>query len=261
MTQEQYDDTWNVPAEVTKWVDQVVVQSPELFPAKISERYQLCGKLPASKKMPQIQLRQIRIGSEAYYLRPSFVMPSFTGTTDQRSTPMELIAHGVALWIIAKVFGHDEMFWLRQQKRLGRNSIVGTTVKDPVEIPCHLAADEHHAKWRGEKGYIATTAAKDCLLGVALSDKANDEALADAYGVFHAEAITVNKDYKPETVNTDGWFSTQNAFKSLFPGIITILCFLHGFLKIRDRGRKEFKLHERVEKFITPRPLRCLMSG
>lgn len=246
LTQQEYDDIWNDSAKVRMLVDQVVIDSPELFPARINDGYQLSGKLPASKKMPHIQLRQIRVAGVAYYLRPSFVMPSFTGTTDQHSTPMELIAHGVALWIIVKVFGHDEMFWLRQQQRLGRNSIVGTTVKNPAEIPCHLAADEHHAKWRGEKGYIATTAAEDCLLGVALSEKANDEALAEAYGIFQAEALALNKDYQPKTVNTDGWFSTQNAFKSLFPAIVTILCFLHGFLKIRDRGRKEFELHERI---------------
>ncbi len=43
-------------------------------------------------------------------LRPSFVMPAFTGTTDQLKQPMELLAHGVPLWLIVKVFGHDEMF-------------------------------------------------------------------------------------------------------------------------------------------------------
>ncbi len=121
LTQEQYDDIWDNPAEVRKHVDQVAMQSPELFPEKTNVGYQLSGKLPASKKMPHIQLRQVRIAGQAYYLRPSFVMPSFTGTTDELRIPMELIAHGVAFWIIVKVFGRDEMFWLRQQQRLGRN--------------------------------------------------------------------------------------------------------------------------------------------
>ena len=35
-------------------------------------------------------------------------------------------------------------------------------------------------------------------------------------------------------------------FKSLFPGIAVILCFLHGFLKIRDRCRKNHDLQARV---------------
>jgi len=151
------------------------------------------------------------------------------------------------------------MFWLRQQQRLGRYSIVGTTVRTPEALPEHLAADEHHTHWRGEKGYIATTAAKGCLLGVALTDQASDKSLTAAYGVFQKEAISLDPSYQPETVNTDGWLSTQNAFAALFPGIVTILCFLHGFLKVRDRGRGEHELHERIWEIY--RMTRLMYSG
>ena len=41
-------------------------------------------------------------------------------------------------------------------------------------------------------------------------------------GVFQKEAISLDPSYKPEMVNTDGWFSTQKAFAALFPGIVTI---------------------------------------
>ena len=246
LSRQRYDDMWDDSAKVRIWIDQMIERSPELFPDQITNGYHLKGKLPASVKMPEIQLRQIQIAGQRYYLRPSFVMPAFTGTTDELQRPMELLAHGVPLWLIAKVFGHDEMFWLRQEQRLGRNSIVGTTVRTPESLPKHLAADEHHADWRGEKGFIATTAAKGCLLGVALTDQASDQSLTEAYGVFQKEATSLDPSYKPETVNTDGWASTQNAFTTLFPTIVTILCFLHGFLKIRDRGRGEYELHERI---------------
>ena len=39
-------------------------------------------------------------------------------------------------------------------------------------------------------------------------------------------------------MNTDGWQATQGAWKALFPHITVILCFLHAFLKIRDRATK-----------------------
>jgi hypothetical protein len=145
LSKQQYDDIWDNSAKVRILIDQVVKRSPELFPQQIAGGYQLKGKLPASAKMPEIQLRQILIAGQRYYLRPSFVMPAFTGTTDELKQPMELLAHGVPLWLIVKVFGHDEMFWLRQQQRLGRNSIVGTTVRTRESLPEHLAADEHHA--------------------------------------------------------------------------------------------------------------------
>src|SRR5262249_31407467 len=42
--------------------------------------------------------------------------------------------------------------------------------------------------------------------------------------------------YRPETVNTDGWPATQAAWRALFKGVTPVLCFLHAFLKIRDRA-------------------------
>lgn len=57
-----------------------------------------------------------------------------------------------------------------------------------------------------------------------------------AYGVFRDEAQRLDPEYRPETVNTDGWPATQTAWRSLFKGVTLILCFLHAFLKIRERA-------------------------
>ncbi len=40
-------------------------------------------------------------------------------------------------------------------------------------------------------------------------------------------------------VNTDGWESTQNAWKKLFPNISLILCFLHLIIGIKDHIRRD----------------------
>ena len=81
---------------------------------------------------------------------------------------------------------------------------------------------------------------------MALTPTADEEQLTKAYGVFRQEAQDVDPTYQPKTVNTDGWQATQNAWARLFPGIVVVLCFLHGFLKIRDRCRKNHELHRRV---------------
>ena len=57
-----------------------------------------------------------------------------------------------------------------------------------------------------------------------------------AYGVFREEAQHLDPQYRPETVNTDGWQATQAAWRSLFHKVTLILCFLHSFLKIRERA-------------------------
>jgi hypothetical protein len=128
------------------------------------------------------------------------------------------------------------MYWYRLERSLGRSSLVGTTVAAAGCLPRHLAADEKHTTLAGEKVYLAVTAGGGCCLGMALAEAAGNDDLRKAYGVFRAEAQHLDPQYQPETVNTDGWQATQAAWRSLFRRVTLILCFLHGFLKIRERA-------------------------
>ncbi|WP_422931822.1 hypothetical protein [Singulisphaera sp. PoT] len=188
----------------------------------------------------------IMADGRSYWLRPSSIAGYMAGTTDELAYPLLLAVHGVPARLLAVGFGHGEMDWHRLAERLGRSSLVGTTFRDPSRLPAHLAADEHHADWAGEKGHVATTVGGGCLLGVALTSSADDDHLRRAYGIFAAEARDVEPGYAPETVNADGRAATRNAFLRLFPTVAVILCFLHGFLKVRDRCRKAHDLHRRI---------------
>jgi hypothetical protein len=128
------------------------------------------------------------------------------------------------------------MYWHRLERSLGRSSLVGTTVTSAECLPRHLAADEKHTTLAGEKVYLAATAGGGCCLGMALAKAAGNDDLTRAYGVFRDEARRLDPEYRPETVNTDGWPATQAAWRTLFKGVTLILCFLHAFLKIRDRA-------------------------
>ncbi len=132
------------------------------------------------------------------------------------------------------------MHWQRMEQSGGRNSIVGTTVREAESLPGHLVADEKHTRIGGEKAYVATTVAEGCVLGVSVTDSAGENALKDACAIYKDEARDVAPGYSPETVNTDGWKATMNAWKGLFPSVTLILCFLHTFISIRDRTKKKF---------------------
>ena len=133
----------------------------------------------------------------------------------------------------------------------GRYEIVGTVVKAPERLPVDLLADEKHAHFNGEKGYIATTVGADCVLGASLALSADEPALTEAYSHFKEEAQIVQPNYKPQTVNTDGWLPTQKAWKALFTTITVIQCFLHAFLKIRDRTKKRHKtLYDEIQQQV-----------
>jgi hypothetical protein len=74
-------------------------------------------------------------------------------------------------------------------------------------------ADEKHSWWWGKRVYIATTVAVGCFLGVDVSETADTEGLSQAYGSFQQDMLAHCPDYSPETVNTDGWESTQAAWQ------------------------------------------------
>lgn len=247
MTRTEYDEIWADARQVRAWVDRLLAEAPELFPAGMADGYALHGFDRESRKQPGVRLRQVMLkDGSVYWLRPRFVLSDMAGTVDEVAYPLLLASLGVPAWALTMGFGHHDMYWQRLVERLGRQSLVGTTVRDPQRLPEHLAADEHHVDGCGEKGFIATTAGGGCLLGMALSKSASEEALTEAYGDFVREAHDVKPDDAPQTVNTDGWAGTRNAFRTLFPTIVLILCFLHGFLKIRDRSRQERTLHGRV---------------
>ena len=220
-------------------LDQVYSQWPELFPDGWGQGYAFYGFTAPSRKQ-QLRCRRVRlsVNEVVFSVAPAFVMPYMTATVVEVEKALLLMRFHVPCWAIAHVFGRDAMYWYRLQQGLGRFSVVGTTVKAAEHLPPDLVADEKHSRVDGEKIYIATTAGEGCILGAAVSASASEAALHQAYGVFAEEARALDPDYAPETVNTDGWAATQGAWKRLFPNIMVILCFLHAFLKIRDRATK-----------------------
>ena len=113
-------------------------------------------------------------------------------------------------------------------------------------IPKDLLADEKHTSRGGEKAYVATTVGERCVLGASVCSSAGTVSLTKGCGIFAEEVRNVNPEFSPETVNTDGWEATQQAWTTLFPSVVVILCFLHAFIKIRDRCKKLGSLFDEI---------------
>ncbi|MBF0202686.1 MAG: hypothetical protein HQK66_15570 [Desulfamplus sp.] len=117
------------------------------------------------------------------------------------------------------------------EQSIGRNSLVGTTIKNPEDVPKDISADEKHTRLLGKKAYVATTVGDNCILGVSVTTDAGTKSLTKAYGKFKEEAQLLDPEYIPETVNTDGWQGTRNAWKTIFPCVVLIACFLHIYIR------------------------------
>jgi hypothetical protein len=231
------------PARFRSWLDAVFRSYPELFPTDFAKGYRL--KDSRTSLRAGLRLRRIRLKAtgEAFSVRPAFLLPYLAGSTDAAQDPLFLRAFGVPFWALARVFGKNPMYWYRLEVSLGRNSIVGTTLRR-AQLPEHLLADEHHQRRDGEKNYIATTVGQGCCLGAALAPTANADDLTTAYAVFKREAQDVREDYQPKTVSVDGWASTHQAWRSLFSLVVLLRCFLHGWLNLRSRGKLSEAFHD-----------------
>ena len=212
---------------------------PELFVSSIHNGYRMKNRY-FSKKL-RIWIRRIKIGSNSYTIRPSFGMPYLTAFTDDVKKALFLRKLDVPSWALAHIFSKNSVYWYRMESHLGKFRVVGTTINEPLNIPLHLSADEKHTRKLGEKCYIPTTVGNGCILGVAVSENAGNEALKKSYSVFTEEARRLHPDYSPKTVNTEGWAATKNAWRNLFPTVCILTCFHHIYIKMRNRAKKKYR--------------------
>ena len=241
--EKKYSEFVKSPSVAHEIIKENLKKRSELFPSAILEKgYILKGKDRMSKKIG-IQLRRIKIEDQLYRIRPSFIMPYMRGKTKEVENALLLIRFGVPFWVIAIVFGRNPMYWYRLFISLAVFNIVGTSVYNITKMPKDILADEFHIRIKGVKAYIATIIGGNCFLGAEACAKADEMTLRSAYGVFKSEVVSLITKYQPFTINTDGWFATQNALKHLFEKVIIVECFLHAVLKIRDRASKKLQEH------------------
>lgn len=238
-SQKPYNTNVNVAIKFRALLDPMTKKHPELFPSEISDGYQMKDLYHSKKTL--IIIRRIKISGISYTIRPSFVMPYLVGMADDITKPLFFRKFDVPFWALSHAFGRDPCYWYRIERSVGRNSLVATTIKDPQKLPMHLVADEKHTWILGSKVYLATTVAKGCILGACIAKDAGEQSLTNAYGVYKEEAQCLAPDYNPKTVNNDGWPATRKAWGNIFPNIFLIACFLHVFIKIRDRSKKKFQ--------------------
>jgi hypothetical protein len=257
MGYEQYEAAMSTSQKARNCLTKQMETHPELFPAAMAQGYKFHGWTEVSKKMPNMQLRRIRLLTAdgngrkiAYTIAPCDVLPYMTGMVSDVEKGLFLKQFGVPDWALTYVLGRNDSYWYRQTEAFGRYNLVGSTVKEKDKMPKDLLADEKHAKAHGGKWYVGTTVAQDCVLGASVSTTADTKGLTAAYEVFKQEAQAVQPQYQPETVNTDGWAATSKAWRTLFPSVVIILCFLHAFIKIRSRCKRLGDHYEQIKQQV-----------
>jgi hypothetical protein len=236
-SEQHYSDCGADTVKYREFLTRQFERHPELFPAQFSEGYQFHSRYRQKKQDLVLRRIKLKATGKVFTIRPSFVLPYGVARTDEVEKALYLRKDGVSFESLVYAFGRDLNYWERMWNSLGRNSLVGTTIKDPAKLPTNLVADEKVTWLGGEEVLIATTVGAGCFLGVGLASDTSTPALKAAYGEFKQEAQELDQTYAPETVTTDGFKSTRLAWRQLFPGVSLIRCFLHGVLKVMERCR------------------------
>ena len=163
-SKEEYLEKIRKPTLFRSHINAQFAEFPELFPPTMSSGYTRKDIRVSAK--PGIPICRIEVADVAYTVHPSCVMPYMTGFVDgDIEKALFLRKFSVPFWALTAVLGRNPMYWYRIERSLGRNSVVGTTVKTPNLLPKHLLADEKHSWINGGKCYIATTVGAGCILG------------------------------------------------------------------------------------------------
>ncbi|EDN67079.1 conserved hypothetical protein [Beggiatoa sp. PS] len=91
------------------FLDQLIKESPELFPSQINQGY-LMKDLRYSNKLKVYQ-RRISVERTNYTIKPSCYMPYMTGYTFEVEKGLYFRQFNVPYEALAYGFGHDAMYW------------------------------------------------------------------------------------------------------------------------------------------------------
>ena len=140
VTYQQYEVVMATSQKARICLTEQMATHPELFPVEMIKGYKFNGWTEVSKKMPEVQLRRIRLLKEddlgqklAYTIAPCDVLPYMTGMVSDVEKGLFLKQFGVPDWALTYVFGHNDSYWYRQTEAFGRYNLVGSTVKEEAK--------------------------------------------------------------------------------------------------------------------------------
>lgn len=248
---------------------------PECFPPEFENGFGFKDFKYSSKL--QLSIRRIRVGfgSEERFYRvvPCDVMPYMVARVEEVEKALFLRKFNIPFWGLAYTFGRSASFYWRLERRLGTTSIAGALAgktevactdhhrpgsamdSDPDggdcgdcsacsagALPEDLVCDEKHAKYLGEKAYVAVSAGGGCVIGAELTEGADKDSLVAGYGVLKEEMARAAPGHTIKSVNTDGYASTTAAMRELWGNsVLLITCILHLFIALRDGCKRKYR--------------------
>jgi transposase-like protein len=177
---------------------------------------------------------------------------------------------GLSLEWCATIFNISTMSLYRLICALGHHSVVTVLTRCGLPLPTYILADEKHSRCLTERVYLPTLVRGRVLWHLGYSASKSAAAFTESYGAFQRAALEHEPSYQVRGALTDGFDSTVNSMRTLFPGARLGYCLRHALNKLPDkligvsasvRQRLRSKFHALLHRCRQRKSLRVVALG
>ncbi len=150
--------------------------------------------------------------------------------------PALLATHGgLSLAWCAVMCNISPMALYRLICALGHQSVVTVLTRCQLPLPGYLLADEKHSHCLTDRVYLPTLVSGRVLWHLGYSASKSAAAFTASYGDFQRAALQVEPSYCVRGALTDGFDSTTQSMRTLFPGVRLGYCLRHALNKLPSK--------------------------
>src|SRR5215470_11303498 len=142
---------------------------------------------------------------------------------------------GLSLEWCAVVCNISPMALYRLICALGQQSLVTVLTRCKLPLPVYLLADEKHSRCLTDRVYLPTIVSGRVLWHLGYSASKSAAAFTASYGDFQRAALQVEPSYRVRGALTDGFDSTTQSMRTLFPGARLGYCLRHALNKLPSK--------------------------
>lgn len=170
-----------------------------------------------------------------FTISPHFVL-RYSGVKPAVAQQALLATHGgLSLAWSATLFTICPMSIYRLVCALGRTSLVTVLSRCQLPLPPNFLADEKHSHCLTEKVYLPTIVEGRLIWHLGYTEDKSAAAFEASYAQFQQATHTVEPDYQPQSILTDGFESTRQSLHHLFPAAALGNCLRHATNRVASK--------------------------
>jgi hypothetical protein len=139
---------------------------------------------------------------------------------------------GLSLELCAVLYHIAPMAFYRLICAFGHQSLVPVLTRCGLPPPVYFLADEKHSRCLTAKVYLSTIVCGRVLWHLGYTKAASTAAFTQSYRAFQQAALQQEPSYRVRGILTDGFDSTTNSMRTLFPGACLGNCLRHAINKL-----------------------------